>query len=167
MNAIEQQNLNAWYSMLPVDIRRKWTELVQQVHTMRMNGKIIYPAQEDIFNALKHCHPLEVKAVIVGQDPYHGDGQAMGMSFSVRDRMQLPKIRRFVKMGNRRSPSVKHRLDSRSSQSVLTQRPWLASHNNGHTQINHDERKTDSIYRMEKPCENTSDQMRKRTRRRT
>lgn len=90
MNAIEQQNLNAWYSRLPVEVRAKWTELVQQVHTMRINGKTIYPAQEDIFNALKHCHPLEVKAVIVGQDPYHGDGQAMGMSFSVRNGIPHP-----------------------------------------------------------------------------
>ena len=49
-----------------------------------------YPAYENIFNALK-CTPYSnVKIVILGQDPYHGEGEAHGLSFSVRDGVKLP-----------------------------------------------------------------------------
>ena len=44
----------------------------------------IYPPMEDIFNALRHTSYSDVRAVILGQDPYHGPGQAHGMCFSVK-----------------------------------------------------------------------------------
>lgn len=50
----------------------------------------IYPNMYDIFNALKFTPFSDVKAVILGQDPYHGEGQAMGLSFSVPDGIKLP-----------------------------------------------------------------------------
>lgn len=46
-------------------------------------GKTIYPPKEKIFNALNSTPLSQVKVVILGQDPYHGAGQAMGLSFSV------------------------------------------------------------------------------------
>ena len=50
----------------------------------------VYPPAEDIFNAF-HLTPLEqVKAVILGQDPYHGEGQAQGLCFSVRPGIEIP-----------------------------------------------------------------------------
>ena len=52
--------------------------------------KIIYPPKEDIFAALKNTSFKDVKEVIVGQDPYHGEGEAMGLSFSVHDGIKLP-----------------------------------------------------------------------------
>ena len=52
--------------------------------------KIIYPPKEDIFAALKNTSFKDVKVVIVGQDPYHGEGEAMGLSFSVHDGIILP-----------------------------------------------------------------------------
>ena len=53
-------------------------------------GQVIYPAQNDWFNALKET-PLEsVKVVILGQDPYHGEGQAHGLSFSVLPEVKIP-----------------------------------------------------------------------------
>lgn len=52
--------------------------------------KIIYPPKEDIFAALKNTSFKDVKVVIVGQDPYHGEGEAMGLSFSVHDGIKLP-----------------------------------------------------------------------------
>ena len=49
-----------------------------------------YPAYENIFNALK-CTPYsKVKIVIIGQDPYHGEGEAHGLSFSVQEGVKLP-----------------------------------------------------------------------------
>lgn len=53
-------------------------------------GKIIYPKDADIFNALNTTRLLDVKIVIIGQDPYHGPGQAHGLSFSVPDGVPLP-----------------------------------------------------------------------------
>ncbi len=50
----------------------------------------VYPDMYDIFNALKITDYRKVKAVILGQDPYHGPGQAHGLSFSVKDGIQPP-----------------------------------------------------------------------------
>ena len=52
--------------------------------------EIIYPAKENIFNALKLTPFKDVKVVIVGQDPYHGEGEAHGLSFSVQEGIKLP-----------------------------------------------------------------------------
>ncbi len=52
--------------------------------------KTIYPTQNNIFNALKLTPYSNTKVVIVGQDPYHGENQAHGLSFSVQKGVQLP-----------------------------------------------------------------------------
>ncbi len=53
-------------------------------------GKIIYPANANIFNALNTTRLKDIKIVIIGQDPYHGEGQAHGLSFSVPKGVRLP-----------------------------------------------------------------------------
>lgn len=53
-------------------------------------GATIYPKGADIFNALNHTPFDKVKVVILGQDPYHGTGQAHGLSFSVQKGMTVP-----------------------------------------------------------------------------
>ena len=50
----------------------------------------IYPAAENIFNALKNTSYSDVKAVLLGQDPYHEPGQAHGLCFSVQDGVEPP-----------------------------------------------------------------------------
>ena len=50
----------------------------------------VYPPSHLIFNAFRLCPLDSVKVVIVGQDPYHGAGQANGLSFSVNDGVVLP-----------------------------------------------------------------------------
>ena len=52
--------------------------------------KIIYPAENDVFNALNATSYETVKVVILGQDPYHGEGQAHGLSFSVPRGRRIP-----------------------------------------------------------------------------
>lgn len=52
--------------------------------------KTIYPKKNEIFNAFRHTPYEKVKVVILGQDPYHGTGQAQGLSFSVRDGIPKP-----------------------------------------------------------------------------
>lgn len=56
----------------------------------RQKGKIIYPPQEDVFNAFRYTELANVKVVILGQDPYHGPGQAHGLSFSVLPGIKPP-----------------------------------------------------------------------------
>lgn len=55
-----------------------------------MSGHEIYPDMNDIFNAFRFTDYSNVKAVIIGQDPYHGKGQAHGLCFSVRRGVQTP-----------------------------------------------------------------------------
>jgi len=56
----------------------------------------IYPNMYDIFNALKACACADTKVVILGQDPYHGQGQAHGLSFSVRRGCTIPPSLRNI-----------------------------------------------------------------------
>ena len=50
----------------------------------------VYPAREDMFSCFAACPLEKLKVVIIGQDPYHGPGQAHGMSFSVREGAKIP-----------------------------------------------------------------------------
>src|SRR5690349_18536607 len=56
----------------------------------------IYPPREDLFNAFRHCSFDRTRVLILGQDPYHGEGQAHGLSFSVRDGVRLPPSLRNI-----------------------------------------------------------------------
>src|SRR5688572_4203445 len=58
--------------------------------TEKSQGKIIYPPGPQIFNAFDKTPFDKVKVVLLGQDPYHGPGQAMGLSFSVPDGIKPP-----------------------------------------------------------------------------
>ena len=66
-----------------------WTELQQFVHQERTNHRV-FPPHDEVFAAL-HLTPYAlVKVLIVGQDPYHGPGQAHGLCFSVRPGVAVP-----------------------------------------------------------------------------
>ena len=65
-------------------------ELRQFLITEKQQGKVIYPAGEDMFNAMNFTPFDNVKVVIVGQDPYHGPGQAHGLCFSVKPGVRIP-----------------------------------------------------------------------------
>ena len=54
------------------------------------DGKRIFPAVDDFFGALNHTPLAQVKVVILGQDPYHGEGQAHGLCFSVKPGVPVP-----------------------------------------------------------------------------
>jgi len=56
----------------------------------------VYPPIEDLFAAYRLCGPAETRVLILGQDPYHGPGQAHGLSFSVRDGVRIPPSLRNV-----------------------------------------------------------------------
>lgn len=64
--------------------------ILQQVHAARLAGKIVYPPQEEVFNAFKLTPFENIRAIILGQDPYHGPNQAHGLAFSVKPGVATP-----------------------------------------------------------------------------
>lgn len=54
------------------------------------SGKCVYPPSKDVFTALNLCPFDNIKVVIIGQDPYHGPGQAHGLAFSVQKQIPIP-----------------------------------------------------------------------------
>lgn len=75
---------NEWDTLLADEIQKDYYLKLRQFLITEYNTRRIYPPMEDIFNALRHTSYSDVRAVILGQDPYHGPGQAHGMCFSVR-----------------------------------------------------------------------------------
>ena len=88
-------HINEWFEQLPEDVVTQAKNLLEQVETMRQS-ETIYPAQDNILNALALTAPSDVRVVILGQDPYHGPGQAMGLSFSVPEGQKLPPSLRNI-----------------------------------------------------------------------
>lgn len=86
---IENPNVAAWLAGAPADVRETTERLLAEVAGLRAT-ETIYPPQDDILNALAFTAPADVRVVILGQDPYHGPGQAMGLSFSVPQGCKLP-----------------------------------------------------------------------------
>ena len=81
----------SWKKILaPQFSQAYFQQLVAFLKAERAAGKTIYPAGGDMFNAFKFTPFDAVRVVILGQDPYHGPGQAHGLSFSVRDGISLP-----------------------------------------------------------------------------
>ncbi|XVF85516.1 hypothetical protein PTKIN_Ptkin17bG0123600 [Pterospermum kingtungense] len=81
-----------WLEALPGELQKPYaTNLCKFVEREISSGNVpIYPPQHLIFNALNSTPFDRVKAVIIGQDPYHGPGQAMGLSFSVPEGVKVP-----------------------------------------------------------------------------
>lgn len=67
-----------------------FASLVRFLHNEKAEGKRIYPPGGQIFKAFELTPVRDVKVVILGQDPYHGPGQAHGLSFSVPENMPAP-----------------------------------------------------------------------------
>lgn len=70
--------------------------LIHFLQVREASGAVIYPAKQNIFAALKATPFDKVTVVIVGQDPYHGPGQAHGLSFSVPPKIQVPPSLRNI-----------------------------------------------------------------------
>lgn len=80
----------AWREMLAEETAKpSWGKLREFVAQERQAGPV-HPPEEDLFTALRLTPPERVRVVILGQDPYHGPGQAHGLSFSVREGVKKP-----------------------------------------------------------------------------
>lgn len=82
---------NTWKEALQGEFDKTYfAELASFLHREKAEGKTIYPPGSLIFRAFELTPLDKVKVVILGQDPYHGPGQAMGLSFSVPDGIPAP-----------------------------------------------------------------------------
>jgi uracil-DNA glycosylase len=81
----------SWKRVLAPEFEKPYLqELARQLHGEKRAGRMIYPPGPLIFNAFNLTPFDKVKVVILGQDPYHGPGQAEGLSFSVPHGIPLP-----------------------------------------------------------------------------
>ncbi|HYC40648.1 MAG TPA: uracil-DNA glycosylase [Chitinophagaceae bacterium] len=75
---------SSWKEILKEEFAKPYFQnLVHHIRTEKSQGKTIYPAGNNIFNAFNTTPFFKIKVVILGQDPYHGPGQAHGLCFSV------------------------------------------------------------------------------------
>ena len=81
---------NDWDALLADEFHSEYYAQIRRVHKKEYAEHEVYPPMEDIFNALRYTAYADVKAVLLGQDPYHGPGQAQGLCFSVRPGVPLP-----------------------------------------------------------------------------
>lgn len=81
---------NSWDGILSDEFHSDWYMKLREFLKYEYSHYRIYPDMYDIFNALKLTDHPDVKAVILGQDPYHGAGQAHGLCFSVREGVEPP-----------------------------------------------------------------------------
>lgn len=80
-----------WKEVLKEEFEKEYFhEIASNLRRMKAEGHVIFPPGALIFNAFNLCPWHEVRAVILGQDPYHGDGEAMGLCFSVPRGIRIP-----------------------------------------------------------------------------
>lgn len=92
----ESKMVKTWDEFLEQEEKQPYfIELMKAVSEAREEGNV-YPTEEDMFSCFRLCPYDKVKVVILGQDPYHGPGQAHGLSFSVQKDVRIPPSLRNI-----------------------------------------------------------------------
>ena len=81
---------NYWDVVLKEEYEKNYFKNIAMFINKEYKEKIVYPPKRDILRALKLTDYNDVKVVILGQDPYHGENEANGLSFSVNEGIKLP-----------------------------------------------------------------------------
>lgn len=91
-----------WYTLLANEYKKEYFIKLQEFVRNEYNKKTIFPAASSVFKALELTDYDKVKVVILGQDPYHGIGEAQGLSFSVPNDIRRPPSLRniFIELEN-------------------------------------------------------------------
>jgi uracil-DNA glycosylase len=80
----------SWRAVLADELEKPWFHALEAFVDAERQQSTVYPPEEDVFNAFKATPYEDVKVLLLGQDPYHGPGQAHGMCFSVRPGVKPP-----------------------------------------------------------------------------
>ena len=87
---------SSWQKILSDEFKKSYfLQLEKEVNEEYQNA-ICYPPKESIFAAFNYCSFANLKVVIIGQDPYHGEGEANGLCFSVNDGVKIPPSLRNI-----------------------------------------------------------------------
>jgi uracil-DNA glycosylase len=133
-----------WLQLLQTEFQKEYFQnILNFLEEEKKKKKNIYPPENEIFNAFNFTPFDKVKVIIIGQDPYHGEGQAHGLSFSVKKGITPPpSLRNIFKelkndLGNDfKTPSIKNgNLENWAKQGVLLLNATLtveANHPNSH-----------------------------------
>ena len=81
---------NSWHLFFETEKSKPYFELLENSIDEEYENYTCYPPKELIFNAFNCCDLHELKVVIIGQDPYHGEGEANGLCFSVNEGVKIP-----------------------------------------------------------------------------
>lgn len=81
---------NDWDNILKDEWEKPYYQKLRGFLKAEYSSKTVYPNMNDIFNALKYTSFEDTRVVIIGQDPYHGEGQAHGLCFSVKKGVDIP-----------------------------------------------------------------------------
>lgn len=81
---------NDWDALLKDELKKDYYQKIRMILKSEYSSKTVYPDMYDIFNALKYTSYGDCKVVLLGQDPYHGEGQAHGLAFSVKPGIKTP-----------------------------------------------------------------------------
>ena len=88
---------STWQDALGTEKQQPYfVALWERVKAARLAGEVIYPPSAEVFSALASTEFAQVKVVILGQDPYHGPGQAHGLAFSVKPQVDIPPSLRNI-----------------------------------------------------------------------
>lgn len=87
---------NSWKKRLEKEFEKEYFKKLVAFVKEEYQSQTIYPTGSEIFNAFQKCSFDDTKVVIIGQDPYHGEGQAHGLSFSVKDGVRIPPSLRNI-----------------------------------------------------------------------
>ncbi len=92
-----QINLNSeWQTLLSDEIQKPYFQDLINFVDDEYKNHTCYPPKDLIFSAFNYCDFKDVKVVIIGQDPYHGKGEANGLCFSVNDGIRIPPSLRNI-----------------------------------------------------------------------
>ena len=81
----------SWYRFIKTQMEESYFASLRSTVEEEYEKEVCFPPKEQIFNAFQACPLEEVRVVIIGQDPYHGAGQANGLCFSVNDGIKIPR----------------------------------------------------------------------------
>lgn len=87
---------NSWDEILHDEMQKSYFKYIKDFVKEERLSKTIFPPARDLFNAFKLTDFKDIKVVILGQDPYHGEKEAMGLSFSVRRGVRTPPSLRNI-----------------------------------------------------------------------
>lgn len=87
---------NDWQDVVGEEFDKPYYTELREFLKEQYANETVYPPQDEIWSAFEHTPFKDVKVVILGQDPYHGQGQAHGLSFSVKPGVRIPPSLRNI-----------------------------------------------------------------------